>query len=54
MAKIYEAVGMKNCFTMDRGGKRLVHPLKRQVLCKCIGCIILAVNYGKKGHKLWI
>ena len=48
-----EAVGMKNCVTMDGGGKRLVRPFKRQEFWKCIGCILSAVKYGKKGHKLW-
>ena len=47
-----EAVGMKNCVTMNGGGKRLVLPFKRQECCKCIGCIILVVTYGKKVHKL--
>ena len=53
MAKINEAVGMNNRVTMNEGVKRLVSPFKTQELCKLIGCIILSVNYGKKGHKLW-
>ena len=38
---------------MYEGGKRLVHPLKRQELWKCIGCILLEVTYGKKGQRIW-
>ena len=48
-----EAVCMKNRFTSNGGGKRLVRPFKRQELWKCIGCILSAVTYGKKLHKLW-
>ena len=54
MAKMNEAVGTNNCIMMDGGGKRLVSHFKSQEFWKCIGCIILAVTYGKKGHKLWI
>ena len=53
MVKMNEAVGMKNCVAINGGWKRLVCTFKSQELCKCIGCIILAVTYGKKGHKLW-
>ena len=48
-----EAVGMKNRFTVDGGGKQLVRPLKMQEFCKFIGCVLLAVTYGKKGHEIW-
>ena len=48
MAKINEAVGIKNHVTMDGGGKRLVCPFKRQEFWKCIGCILSAVTYGNK------
>ena len=44
---------MNNCVTTNGGGKRLVRPFKRQELWKCIGCILSAVTYGKKLHKLW-
>ena len=47
-----EAVCMKNLFTSNGGGKRLVRPFKRKEFWKFIGCIISAVTYGKKGHKL--
>ena len=53
MAKMNEAVGTKNRFTMDGRGKPLARTFKRQEFCKCFGCLILAVNYGTKGHKLW-
>ena len=53
MAKMNEAVCMKNHFTSNGGGKRLVCLFKRQEFWKCIGCIILSATYGKKGHKLW-
>ena len=52
MEKMNEAVGMKNCFTIDGGGKRLVRPFKRQELWKCISCVASEVTYRKKGHKL--
>ena len=48
-----EAVGIKNRVTMNGGGKRLVRTFKRQEFWKCIGFILQAVTYGKKGHKLW-
>ena len=48
-----ESVGINNRVTMDGGGKRLVHPFKRQELWKCIGCILLAVTNGNKGHNIW-
>ena len=54
MEKMNEAVCMKNRFTSNGGGKRLVCPFKSQELWKCIGCILSAVTYGKKGCKLWI
>ena len=53
LEKMNEAVGMKNRVTMNGGRKWLVFPFKRQEFWKCIGCIISAVTYGKKGHKLW-
>ena len=53
MSKINEAVGMKNCVTMNGGDKRLVLTFKRQELWKCIGRILSEVTYGKKGRKLW-
>ena len=53
MKKIHEAVCMKKRVATNEGGKRLVHPFKRQEFCKCIGCNILEVNYGKKVHKIW-
>ena len=52
MSKMNEAVGMKNCFTMNGGGKKLVRPFKRQDFWKCIGCILSEVTYGKIGHRL--
>ena len=48
MKKNNEVVGMKNRVTMNGGWKLLVRPFKGQELWKCIGCIILAVTYGKK------
>ena len=53
MAKINEAVGMKNCLKMYGGGKRIVRPLRRQEFWKCIGCIISEITYGRKGYKIW-
>ena len=37
MKKINEVVGMKNSFTVDRGGKNIVSPFKRQEFWKFIG-----------------
>ena len=51
--KMNEVVGMKNSLDNSGGKKHSVCPFIRQELWKCIGCILLAVNYGKKGHKLW-
>ena len=53
MEKINEAVGMKNCVTVGGGRKRILCPFIRQQFWKGIGCVILAVTYGKKGQKLW-
>ena len=53
MAKMNEAVGMKNFLTMGWGGKLIVCPVIRQDLWKFIGCVLSAFTYGKKGHKLW-
>ena len=53
MAKMNEAVGMKNRVTTNGGGKRLVCPFKMQEFCKYIGCILSTVTYGKKWHKIW-
>ena len=51
--KMNEAVGMNNILMMDGGSKRVVRPFNMKDFWKFIGCILLAVNYGKKGHKLW-
>ena len=48
-----EAVGIKSRYTMNGGGKWLVRPFKRQEFWKFIGCILSAVTYGKKVHKLF-
>ena len=53
MAKMNEAVDMKNSFTMDGGGKRVVRPFNKKVFWKRIGRILLAVTYGNKGHKIF-
>ena len=51
--KMNKAVCMKNHFTSNGGGKRLVKPYKSREFWKCIGCILSEVTYGKKGRKLW-
>ena len=43
-----EAVGVNNCFTMDGGGKQLVHLFERKEFWKYIGWILSVVIYGKK------
>ena len=53
MAKMNEAVGMENRVTVGGVGKRIVCPFRRQEFWKCIGCVLSAVTYGKKGHKFW-
>ena len=52
MAKMNEAVGMNNRFTMDEGGKQTVLPFRRQEFCKFVGCVLWTITYGKRGHKL--
>ena len=54
MANMNEAGVVRNHFTVNGGGKRLVRPFNRQELYKFIVCILSAVTYGKKGHKIWI
>ena len=54
MEKMNEAVGIKNRYMMDGGGKRVFRPFKRQEFWKCIGCILSVFTYGNKGHNLWI
>ena len=44
---------MTNLFVMDREGKRLGCTFKMQEFWKCIGCVLSAVNYGKKGNRIW-
>ena len=44
---------MNNRFTMDGGVKRLVCTLKRQEFYIFVDCVISAVTYENKGHKLW-
>ena len=51
--KMNEAVGTKNCLILYGGKKWQVCPFRRQELWKYIGCILLAVTYGKKGHNIW-
>ena len=51
--KMNEVVCMKNHVTLNGGGKRQVKKFTREEFWKCIGCILLAVIYGKKGSKLW-
>ena len=51
--KMNEAVSMKNHVTLNGGGKRQVKKFIRKEFWKCIGCILSAVTYGKKGRNLW-
>ena len=53
MGKNNEAVGMNNRLTMSGGENWLVCTFRRQEFWKCIGCILLTVNYGNKGHNIW-
>ena len=53
MAKINEVVGMKNRVTVGGRGKRIVRPFIRQEFSIFIGCLILEVTNGSKGHNLW-
>ena len=53
MLKMNEVVGMNNRLTMGGGGKRIVCPFRGQKFWKCIGCVLSAVTYGKKGKILW-
>ena len=49
-----EAVGMKNRLIVSGLKKRLrlVSPFRRQEFWECIGCILSAVTYRKKLHKI--
>ena len=47
--KMNKAVGMKNHFTSNGGGKRPVKPFKRQEFWKCIGCIFSYFNTSALG-----
>ena len=49
-----EMVGMKNRLMMSGRKKRLVITFTRQEFWKCIGLILSAVTYEKKGHNIWI
>ena len=53
MEKMNEAVTMKNHVILNGGGKRQVKKFTMQEFWKCIGCILSAVTYGKKGYNLW-
>ena len=44
---------MKNRVALNGGGKRQVKKFTRQEFWKYIECILSAVTYGQKGHKLW-
>ena len=52
MEKINKAVCMKNRITLNGVGKQKFKKFTRQEFWKCIGCILSAVTYGKKGRKL--
>ena len=51
--KMNKAVFMNNRVSENGGGKRQVKKLKSQEFWKCIGCILSAVTYVRKGRKLW-
>ena len=53
MGKMNEVVNVKNRVTLNGGGKRQVKKFTRQKFLKCIGCILSAATYGKKGRNLW-
>ena len=43
---------MKSHVTVVEVGKQIVCPFRMKEFWKCIGCVLLAVTYGKKVHKL--
>ena len=49
-----EMVGMNNRLMMYGGKNWFVCIFKRQEFWKFIGCILSAVTYGNKVHKIWI
>ena len=50
--KMNEAVGIN--FFNNRWGREIVsYYFKKKEFWKCIGCVMLTGNYGKKVHKLW-
>ena len=48
-----EVVGEKNCLDNSGGGRWLVNHFTKNEFYKCIGCILLGVTYGIKGHRIW-
>ena len=44
---------MKNRVLLDGGEKRIVCPFRRKEFWECIGCLLSAVTYGRKGQKIW-
>ena len=50
--KMNEVVDEKNLLDNYGRNKWLVRPFRRQEFWKFIGCILSAVTYGKKRHKL--
>ena len=53
MEKTNLVVGENNCLGISGGKELVVRLFRSQEFCKCIGCILSAVNYGNKVHKLW-
>ena len=55
MAKMNEMVGMNNYLLISGLKKRLhlVRHFTRKEFCKCIGCILSVITYGKRRHKIW-
>ena len=51
IAKMNEAVDMNNQIAVGGGGILIVSPFRRKEFLKCIGFVILAVTYWKKGQK---
>ena len=53
ISKMIEAVGKRICLNKLGGKTWLLWNFSKKGFWVCIGCILLAVNFGNKGHILW-
>ena len=53
MKNMNKSFGMKNCLDISGRKKQLCCTFISQCLWKYVGCVLLAVTYGKKGKNIW-